>query len=227
VYATRNSSHSKQSRASNIVRNGQCGHGTHSRQCVLQFRQHYCQHLGPGDTDILFRAPEQFHDRLRGRINSQDIEPADFLQILSVWTQRKVVEKQAGYNFYRPAADALSALLCDIPSKFFTSLIFNTCLYFMANLRRTASAYFIYLLFSFVGMMTMSMFFRCVGSLARTITQTMVPFGVTVILFITYTGFVIPVNYMHGWLRWVRYLNPLSYSFESLMINEVSPNSGQ
>lgn len=141
-------------------------------------------------------------------------------EILSVWSQRKVVEKQAAYNFYRPVADSLSALLCDIPTKLFTSLIFNTCLYFMANLRRSVSAYFIYMLFSFVGMMTMSMFFRCVGSLARTITQTMVPFGVTVILFITYTGFVVPVTYMHGWIRWVRYLNPISYSFESLMINE-------
>ncbi|PVH99410.1 hypothetical protein DM02DRAFT_529127 [Periconia macrospinosa] len=141
-------------------------------------------------------------------------------EILSVWSQRKVVEKQARYNFYRPVADSLAALLCDIPTKFFTSLIFNTCLYFMTNLRRSVSAYFTFMLFSFVGMMTMSMFFRCVGSLARTITQTMVPFGVTVILFITYTGFVVPIRYMHGWARWIRFLNPISFSFESLMINE-------
>lgn len=92
----------------------------------------------------------------------------------------------------------------------------------MANLRRTVSAYFVYILFSFLGMMTMSMFFRCVGSLARTITQTTVPFGVTVILLITYTGFIVPVHYMHSWIRWVRYLNPIAYTFESLMINEVS-----
>lgn len=75
-------------------------------------------------------------------------------------------------------------------------------------------------------MMTISMFYHCVGSLARTLTQTLVPFGVTVIIFITYTGFVVPIRYMHRWLRWVRYLNPIAYTFENLMIDEMSLQTG-
>ena len=33
-------------------------------------------------------------------------------------------------------------------------------------------------------------------------------------------GFVIPVDYMHGWARWINYINPTAYGFESLMVNE-------
>jgi ATP-binding cassette subfamily G (WHITE) protein 2 (PDR) len=92
----------------------------------------------------------------------------------------------------------------------------------MVNLKRTAAAFFTFWLFAFVCLMTMSMFFRCVGSMGRTLTQVMVPFGVIMIAYITYAGFVIPVSYMQPWLRWVGYINPIAYAFESLMINEVS-----
>ena len=37
---------------------------------------------------------------------------------------------------------------------------------------------------------------------------------------ISAAGFVIPVNYMHGWARWINYINPTAYGFESLMVNE-------
>lgn len=37
-----------------------------------------------------------------------------------------------------------------------------------------------------------------------------------------FTGFVIPVNYMLGWARWINYLDPLAYAFEALMANEFA-----
>jgi ATP-binding cassette subfamily G (WHITE) protein 2 (PDR) len=30
---------------------------------------------------------------------------------------------------------------------------------------------------------------------------------------------------MHPWFRWINYLDPVAYAFESLMINEVSASS--
>lgn len=117
-------------------------------------------------------------------------------------------------------------MICDMPSKIATSILFNLILYFITNLRRSASAFLVYWLFSFMCLMTMSMFFRCVGSIGRTFNQVMVPIGTSILLFIAYAGFVIPKSYMQAWLSWVRYLNPLAYTFESLMINEVSSGSG-
>lgn len=36
----------------------------------------------------------------------------------------------------------------------------------------------------------------------------------------TYTGFVVPIGQMHPWFRWINYIDPIAYAFESLMINE-------
>ncbi len=113
-------------------------------------------------------------------------------------------------------------MLCDLPTKIVTTISFNIVLYFMTGLRREPSAFFTYLLFIFTTLLTMSMFFRGIATLGRTIHQSMVPIGILTILFVIYTGFVIPEKYMHPWLSWCRYINPVYFSFQSVMINEVS-----
>lgn len=142
-------------------------------------------------------------------------------QVLSVWAQRPIVEKHSKYALYHPFTEAVAAMLVDMPAKSFTSLFFNVVVYFMTNLRRSAAAFFTYLLFCFTILMTMSMFYRSVGSLSRTLQGSMVPIGIAIIFFIVYTGFVIPEHYMHPWFSWVRFLNPVAYAFEAVMINEV------
>ncbi|QSZ28689.1 hypothetical protein DSL72_003189 [Monilinia vaccinii-corymbosi] len=124
--------------------------------------------------------------------------------------------------FYHPSTEAVAAILCDFPVKFGTTLMFHVTLYFMTNLRRTASAFFTYVAFMFFIVLTMSMVFRTLGSLSRTLEQTMAPASIVVLLCIVYTGFVIPVPYMKPWLSWFRWLNPMSYAYESLMINEFN-----
>lgn len=48
----------------------------------------------------------------------------------------------------------------------------------------------------------------------------MAPAAVFILALIIYTGFTIPVPDMHPWFRWLNYLDPVAYAFESLMINE-------
>ncbi len=136
--------------------------------------------------------------------------------------QRAVSAKHGRYAFYHLFAEAFAAMVCDLfPNKMITSAFVNMAVYFMCNLRRTAAAFFIYYLFMFVVILTMSMVFRMLGSLSRTIAQAMAPASVLVMLFITYTGFAIPAGSMVNWLAWIRWVNPIAYAYESLMINEV------
>jgi ATP-binding cassette, subfamily G (WHITE), member 2, PDR len=39
---------------------------------------------------------------------------------------------------------------------------------------------------------------------------------------VIYTGFTVPTRDMVPWFRWMNYLDPIAYGFESLMINEFS-----
>jgi ATP-binding cassette subfamily G (WHITE) protein 2 (PDR) len=113
-------------------------------------------------------------------------------------------------------------MLCDMPAKLGASLGFNVTVYFMTNLNRSAEAFFTFWILSFSCLLAMSMFFRCQGSLGRTHDQIMVPIGMVIMLCITYAGFIIPVPYMKPWLSWFRRIDPVAYTFESLIINEVS-----
>lgn len=142
------------------------------------------------------------------------------LEILTLYAQRPIVEKQSRYAFYHPSAEAFASMLTDLPYKVLNAIIFNLTIYFMANLRREPGHFFFFLLISFFLTLTMSMLFRTIASVSRTLSQAMAPAAILILAIVIFTGFVIPVDYMLGWSRWINYLDPVAYGFESLMINE-------
>ncbi|KAJ5640829.1 ABC multidrug transporter A-2 [Penicillium herquei] len=147
---------------------------------------------------------------------------ASALEILTLWQQRPIVEKHYKYAFYHPSAEAISAFIVELPSKIVVAITFNIILYFVADLRRTAAHFFIFFLFSFTTTLVMSNIFRWIGAISRSMAQAMVPSGIFMMVLVIYTGFAIPTRDMHVWFRWLNYLNPIAYAFESLMVNEFS-----
>jgi ATP-binding cassette subfamily G (WHITE) protein 2 (PDR) len=67
----------------------------------------------------------------------------------------------------------------------------------------------------------MSMIFRSIGALSRSLAQAQAPAAVFILALIIYTGFAIPTGNMRPWFRWINYLDPVAYGFEALMVNEV------
>lgn len=147
---------------------------------------------------------------------------ASALEILTLYAQRPIVEKQSRYAMYHPSAEAVASMLTDLPYKVANTIVFNLSLYFMTNLRREAGPFFFFLLISFTVVLAMSMIFRTIASSSRTLSQAMVPAAILILALVIFTGFVIPIDYMLGWCRWINYLDPLAYAFESLMANEFS-----
>lgn len=142
------------------------------------------------------------------------------LEILTLYAQRPIVEKHSRYALYHPSAEAFASMLTDMPYKIMNAIIFNLTLYFMTNLRRTPGAFFFFLLVSFFLTLTMSMLFRTIASVSRTLSQAMAPAAILILAIVIFTGFTIPTRYMLGWSRWINYLDPVAYGFEALMINE-------
>ncbi|GFF64797.1 ABC transporter CDR4 [Aspergillus lentulus] len=142
------------------------------------------------------------------------------LEMLTLYAQRGIIEKHSRYALYHPSAEALSSMIMDLPYKILNAITSNIVLYFMTNLRREPGAFFFFVFTSFVLTLTMSMFFRSMASLSRSLVQAL-PFSAVLLLGLSmYTGFAIPTGYMHEWARWIAYINPISYGFESLLINE-------
>lgn len=92
----------------------------------------------------------------------------------------------------------------------------------MVNLNRHPGNFFFFLLISFMLTLIMSMLFRTIASVSRTLSQAMAPAALLILALVIYTGFALPVPNMRGWARWINYLDPVGYGFESLMINEFS-----
>ncbi|KAL3427777.1 ABC transporter cdr4 [Phlyctema vagabunda] len=169
--------------------------------------------LGEDTTALFSRSALLFFGILLSAFSSM-------LEIQTLYAARPIVEKHTKYAFYHPFAEGIAGMLCDLPQKVVTAIAFNLIFYFMTNLRRTPEAFFVFFLFSFTVVLAMSMVFRSIGAVSRTVSQAMAPSAVLMLALVTYTGFTIPVRDMRPWFRWFNYLNPVAYGFEALMINE-------
>ncbi|CEP24187.1 CDR2 [Cyberlindnera jadinii] len=148
---------------------------------------------------------------------------ASFLEIMSLFEARPIIEKHKQFALYHPSADALASVISQTPFKLLTALCFNLIFYFMVNFRRNPGRFSSFTcLFNILSTFTMSHAFRLIGSMSSTLAQALVPAHIILLALVMFLGFTIPTTYMLGWCRWINYLNPLAYSFESLMANEFS-----
>ncbi|KAH6984470.1 ATP-binding cassette transporter [Ilyonectria sp. MPI-CAGE-AT-0026] len=147
---------------------------------------------------------------------------ASVLEIMTLYAQRPIVEKHSRYAFYHPSAEAYASVLVDLPLKIAGCISFNLVFYFMTNLNRTPGNFFFYLLTVFLLVLAMSGIFRFIGAFSRTKQQAMVPASVLMLALLVFNGFVVPIDYMLPWCRWINYVNPAAYGYEALMVNEYS-----
>lgn len=68
----------------------------------------------------------------------------------------------------------------------------------------------------------MSGIFRTLAASTKTLSQAMSMAGVLVLAIVIYTGFVIPTPQMSDipWFSWIRWINPIYYTFEAMIANE-------
>ncbi|KAH3664070.1 hypothetical protein OGAPHI_004784 [Ogataea philodendri] len=145
---------------------------------------------------------------------------SSMLEILALFESREIVEKHKKYALYHPSADAFASTIVDLPIKMTVAIGFNLAFYFMIHFKRTPAAFFYYLLMNFMTTLVMSGVFRSIGSFYRTLSESMTPSALLLMAIIIYTGFVLPTPSMHGWSRWINYIDPVAYGFESLIANE-------
>ncbi|AGO10579.1 AaceriABR126Wp [[Ashbya] aceris (nom. inval.)] len=145
---------------------------------------------------------------------------SSFLEIMSLFEARAIVEKHKSYAFYRPSADAFASIFTELPAKVAICICFNVPFYFMVNLRRSAGAFFFYMLVSLTSTFAMSHLFRTIGAACTTLYVTMLPASVLLLAISVYVGFVIPKKNILGWSKWLFYLNPIARSMEAMVANE-------
>ncbi|KAL1388614.1 ABC-2 type transporter-domain-containing protein [Phyllosticta capitalensis] len=141
-------------------------------------------------------------------------------EITAAFDCRRILMKHKSFSFYRPSAYAVAQAVCDVPLVFVQVMMFSLPVYFMSNLQRTASQFFISMLSLFISTMTTFALFRTISSFSNSLDSATRITGVVVQGVVVYTGYLIPPRKMHRWFSWISWLNPIQYGFESLMANE-------
>lgn len=141
-------------------------------------------------------------------------------EISGLYAQRPIVEKHNSYAFYHPATEAIAGIVADIPVKFVQAVVFNTVLYFLAQLRYTAGQFFLFFLVTYIATFVMAAIFRTTAAVTKTASQAMTGAGILVLALVIYTGFVIRIPQMPVYFGWIRWINPVFYAFEILLANE-------
>ncbi|KAI9478569.1 MAG: ABC-2 type transporter-domain-containing protein [Benjaminiella poitrasii] len=135
---------------------------------------------------------------------------------------RPILEKHKQYALYRPSAFYIAQVMLDIPYAIVQVLLFEICAYFMMGLRLTAGAFFTFFIFLFFINMCMNGFFRFFGATTSSFFLATQVSGVILIAVTNYTGYTLPWSKMHPWLFWIFWINPLTYGYKGLLINELS-----
>ncbi|SLM39513.1 abc drug exporter [Lasallia pustulata] len=141
-------------------------------------------------------------------------------ELTAAFSSRPILLKHKSFSFYRPAAYAIAQTVVDIPLVLIQVTIFDLVVYFMADLARTPSQFFISLLILWILTMNMYSFFRAVGALCKSLDIATRITGVAIQALVVYTGYLIPPQKMHPWFKWLIWVNPVQYGFEALMANE-------
>lgn len=141
-------------------------------------------------------------------------------ELTAAFGSRPILLKHKSFSFYRPSAYAIAQTVVDIPLVLVQVLLFDIVVYFMSNLQRTASQFFISVLFLFILTMAMYAFFRAIGALVDSLDVATRITGVAIQILVVYTGYLIPPRKMHPWFSWLRWINPVQYAFEALVSNE-------
>ncbi|KAJ5778931.1 CDR ABC transporter [Penicillium paradoxum] len=146
-------------------------------------------------------------------------------ELMPAVTGRGIVARHKDYAFYRPSAVSIARVVVDFPAIFCMVVPFTIIVYFMSGLDVSASKFFIYFLFVYTTTFCITSLYRMFAALSPTIDDAVRFAGIALNLLVLYVGYVIPKQTLINdsiWFGWLFYVNPLSYSYESVLTNEFS-----
>ncbi|KAK8023180.1 ATP-binding multidrug cassette transport protein [Apiospora marii] len=146
-------------------------------------------------------------------------------ELMKAVSGRAVAARHEEYAFYRPSAVSIARVIQDIPVIAAQVCVFGLIMYFMTNLDVDAGKFWIYMLFVFTNTFMITALYRAFASLSPEIDTAVRFSGIALNLLVIYTGYVIPKTQLLGdyiWFGWLYWINPISYSFESVISNEFS-----
>lgn len=136
--------------------------------------------------------------------------------------ERSVVMREVRAGYYSPTAYLLSKVALDgLLLRMIPAIVYWAPFYYMAGFK-TAAAYaatYVFVLVAFnctVGVMSM-----CVTVASSTAGQASFLMNFLLLFSVLFTGFLVNVNSIPEWIRWIHYLSVFYYAFEAMVTSEI------
>ncbi|ODV84587.1 hypothetical protein CANARDRAFT_29115 [[Candida] arabinofermentans NRRL YB-2248] len=123
--------------------------------------------------------------------------------------------------FYSPVIETFTSIFTDIPFKLIGILLFVVITYFLSGLVKDAAHFIAFYIFATLGMLSVSQLYHVVAKLAPNLDIANSLSGLFLLWLAMYASYVIPLDQMHPWFKWMAYINPLKYAFESMLLVQL------
>ena len=134
---------------------------------------------------------------------------------------RPMLARHRQFAFYRPSAVVVARAIVDIPFLLVQCFLSSIIIYFIANLRRDAGAFWIFYVFTFLSAYSLTALYRMCAAFSPGFNEA-IRFSVLALnLLIIFVGYVLRRPQMN-WLVWLNYAQPISYAFEGFLANELN-----
>ncbi|WVW81393.1 hypothetical protein I302_103385 [Kwoniella bestiolae CBS 10118] len=140
----------------------------------------------------------------------------------AAFSGRAVLAKHKAFSLYRPSAVLIAQTIGDLPIFAGQLIIFTLIIYFMVGLKTDPGLYFMFLLFTYITTLCTTAFFRFIGYSFGTFNNASKVSGLMFSILVTYAGYIIYTPSMKPWFSWIRWIDPVYYSFEALMSSELA-----
>lgn len=141
-------------------------------------------------------------------------------EVSASFNNRPIIMKHKNYSMYHLSTDALGTFFLSIPVSLFITFFFVLVIYFLSNLAREAGKFFLVVLFVFMLQLIMLSLFRAIASFTSSPAAANAVAGIGILATLTYSSYMIQRPSMHPWFKWISYINPILYAFESMIASE-------
>ncbi|GMM58019.1 ATP-binding cassette transporter [Maudiozyma humilis] len=130
---------------------------------------------------------------------------------------RPILQKHKGYSLYHPSAEAVASTISGFPFRMLGLTCFLIIIYFLSGLHRTAGAFFTVYLFLTMCSEAINGLFEMISAGCDTISQANSISGILMMSISMYSTYMIQLPSMHPWFKWISYILPIRYAFESML----------
>ena len=135
---------------------------------------------------------------------------------------RAIYVREHKNGMYRPSAYFLGKIVQDLPLSIFITFIFNVITYFMTGLRKSAVHFGWFVLIMQLVMLNSYSMCMFVSNISKNYQVANLIAPVFMVLYLLPSGFMINLNSLPVYWRWMKYISFFRFGFESLVVNEFN-----